>query len=74
MSAFHVVVALQQQLHNSTLTVYLNGKVIGTILQDAPGKWIATPPQAQLPIHPTLQAAASWLGEQAILAQKSDEP
>jgi hypothetical protein len=58
-----VVTCIQEKLDNSRLTVRLNGKVIGYVLQDAKQKWIVrtAPPPPEQVIRGSLQAAVEWL-------------
>lgn len=56
-----IVLVHQHSISNSTLTVSVGGRVIGTVLEDAPQAWIAKPPADTLPRHPSLTAAVEWL-------------
>jgi len=57
-----LAVAYQRDPNNSTLTILYRGLVIGTVYEDRPGKWLATPePPPLVPVHPTLYEAVKWL-------------
>lgn len=62
-----LVLVHQQSAFNATLTVSVGGRVIGTVLQDAPKVWIAKPP-GDAPRHASLEEAVEWL-----LAQRPTE-
>lgn len=66
-----IVLVHQQSISNSTLTVSVDGRVIGTVLEDAPRAWIAKPPADVPPRHASLEAAVNWLLAQSIV--KADE-
>jgi hypothetical protein len=55
-----LVTCIQEKLDNSRLTVRVDGKVVGQVVQDAANKWIALPPPQPPPqTYPTLESAVS---------------
>lgn len=57
-----IVTVIQERLDNARLTVRVDGRVVGSVVQDAPKRWIVqTAPPPEPHVVASLQEAVEWL-------------
>jgi hypothetical protein len=68
-----LVTVIQERLDNSRLTIRVDGRVAGSVVQDAPKRWLVqTAPPPEPHAVASLQEAVEWL--LATLGEPEDGP